>query len=125
MTLASGIPILSALTLTAQAANDAKLSEILTRLSRSVASGASLHHAMGTSAYFPILMIQMVKIGEESGMLCDMLDKMADFLEKEVNQITYQISKLLEPLIMMILGVLIGGLVIGMYLPIFKLGNLL
>src|SRR3990167_7380241 len=68
-------------------------------------------------------MIQMIKIGEETGKLDDMLDKTADFIESDIDQMTAQLSKMIEPLIMLFLGVLIGGIVIGMYLPIFKLGT--
>jgi type IV pilus assembly protein PilC len=74
---------------------------------------------------FPDLMLQMIKIGEESGMLIDMLNKTADFFEADIDQFILQFGQLLEPLIMIVLGVLIGGLVISMYLPIFKLGSVL
>jgi type IV pilus assembly protein PilC len=72
---------------------------------------------------FPNLVIQMVQIGEESGSLDAMLGKVADFFEEEVDEAVAALSSLMEPLIMVILGVLIGGLVVAMYLPIFKLGS--
>jgi type IV pilus assembly protein PilC len=75
--------------------------------------------------YFPQFMIQMVKIGEESGMLGGLLNKLADIYESDIDHLARQFSQLLEPLIILVLGVLIGGLVIGMYLPIFKLGAIL
>jgi type IV pilus assembly protein PilC len=78
---------------------------------------------MVNSAVFPNMVTQMVAIGEESGALDAMLGKVADFFEDEVDQAVASLSSLMEPLIMVVLGVLIGGLVIAMYLPIFKLGS--
>ena len=77
---------------------------------------------MQNSEVFPHMVVQMVAIGEESGALDQMLSKVADFYEAEVDEAVESLSSLMEPLIMAILGVLIGGLVIAMYLPIFKLG---
>jgi type IV pilus assembly protein PilC len=74
---------------------------------------------------FPTMLVQMVKIGEESGSLEHMLEKIAEFYEADINNSINSISHLLEPLIIMILGVLIGGIVIAMYLPIFKLGTVI
>jgi len=79
--------------------------------------------SMQNTAIFPNMVIQMVSIGEESGALDSMLSKVADFYEAEVDNAVDAMSSLLEPLIMVILGVLVGGLVIAMYLPIFKLGS--
>ena len=123
LTFASGIPITDALRLTANACGHRELAATITLLRSKISTGLQLHHAMEMSALFPILMIQMVKIGEESGMLEHMLDKIADFFESDIDQLVNRIGQLVEPLIMLVLGVLIGGLVIGMYLPIFKLGN--
>jgi type IV pilus assembly protein PilC len=78
---------------------------------------------MQNADVFPNLVIQMVQIGEESGSLDAMLGKVADFFEEEVDEAVSALSSLMEPLIMVILGVLIGGLVVAMYLPIFKLGS--
>ncbi len=126
MTFAAGMPINEALKLAAQATGSAEFSTVWVKsLRRHINSGLPLHHAMQTLSYFPDLMIQMTKIGEESGMLVNMLNKVADFLEADINQLINHLNQLLEPLIMLGLGVLIGGLVIGMYLPIFKLGNAL
>jgi type IV pilus assembly protein PilC len=126
MTFAAGMPINEALKLAADASESAEGSTVWAeKLRRHINSGLPLHHAMETLRYFPELMIQMTKIGEESGMLVNMLHKAADFLEADINQLINHLNQLLEPLIMLGLGVLIGGLVIGMYLPIFKLGNAL
>jgi type IV pilus assembly protein PilC len=78
---------------------------------------------MQNSNVFPNMAIQMTSIGEESGALDDMLSKVADFYEREVDEAVDALSSLMEPLIMVVLGVLIGGIVIAMYLPIFKLGS--
>ena len=82
-----------------------------------------MHLAMDNSKLFPSMVIQMVAIGEESGTLEKMLGKVADFYEEAVDNAVDSLSSLLEPIIMSILGVLVGGLVIAMYLPIFKLGS--
>jgi len=78
---------------------------------------------MQRSNLFPNMVLQMTAIGEESGALDDMLDKVADFYEEEVDNAVAALSSLLEPMIMVILGVLIGGLVVAMYMPIFKMGQ--
>jgi type IV pilus assembly protein PilC len=87
-----------------------------------VATGQQLQFAMGQTGLFPNMVEQMVAIGEESGALDTMLNKVADFYEQEVDDAVDALSSLLEPLIMSILGILIGGLVVAMYLPIFKMG---
>ncbi len=88
-----------------------------------VSTGRQLQAAMRDVNLFPPMVVQMVAIGEEAGSLDEMLSKVADFYEQEVNDAVDSMSSLLEPLIMAILGVLVGGLVIAMYLPIFKLGS--
>ena len=88
-----------------------------------IATGTQIEAAMRDSGVFPNMVIQMVAIGEESGALDQMLGKVADWYEQEVDDAVDSLTSLLEPLIMAILGVLIGGLVIAMYLPIFKMGQ--
>ena len=83
----------------------------------------SLTNAMQNTNVFPNMVIQMVSIGEESGSLDSMLSKVADFFEAEVDDAVDALSSLIEPLIIVILGVLVGGMVVAMYLPIFKLGQ--
>lgn len=121
----AGIPINDALKLSMDSSIHTEFSKIISQVGQSVNAGFQLHQAMESSNFFPAFMIQMVKIGEESGMLDFMLKKIAESMEAEIDQLITQLSQLLEPLIMIILGVLIGGLIIGMYLPIFKLGNTL
>ena len=87
-----------------------------------VSTGTSLTVAMQNANVFPNMVIQMVSIGEESGQLDAMLSKVADFFEAEVDDAVEAMSSLMEPLIMVVLGTLIGGMVVAMYLPIFKLG---
>jgi len=121
LTLTAGIPLTDALLLTSSLDQD--FHPTLRHLQTKIRSGLQLHRAMETLPCFPLLMIQMIKVGEESGKLEHMLDKLADFFESDIDQLLHQLTQLLEPLIMIVLGVLIGGLVMGMYLPIFKLGS--
>jgi len=92
------------------------------KIQSEVSIGTSLTSAMQSSELFPNMVNQMVAIGEESGALDSMLSKVADFFEAEVDDAVEALSSLMEPMIMVVLGVLIGGMVIAMYLPIFKLG---
>ena len=93
------------------------------RIKEEISTGTQMHLAMDNTKLFPSMVIQMVAIGEESGTLEKMLGKVADFYEEAVDNSVDSLSSLLEPIIMSILGVLVGGLVIAMYLPIFKLGS--
>ena len=88
-----------------------------------ISSGTQLQLAMAQTALFPPMAVQMVAIGEESGALDGMCEKVAEFYEDEVDNMVDNLSSLLEPLIMAVLGVLVGGLIVAMYLPIFKLGS--
>lgn len=123
LTFAAGMPITEALKLAGSASDHIEFANIVAKLHGKISAGLQLHHGMAAFPYFPALMVQMIKIGEESGMLEHMLTKIADFLESDIDNLINHFSKLLEPLIMVVLGVLIGGLIIGMYLPIFKLGS--
>lgn len=119
---AAGVPLVEALDSVGGASGNAVYLEATRRIQTEVSTGTSLTTAMQNADVFPAMVTQMVAIGEESGALDDMLGKVADFYEAEVDDAVASISSLMEPLIMAILGVLIGGLVIAMYLPIFKLG---
>ncbi len=92
-------------------------------IQKEVSTGSSLTVSMQNTAIFPNMVIQMVSIGEESGALDSMLSKVADFYEAEVDDAVEALSSLMEPMIMVVLGTLIGGMVIAMYLPIFKMGQ--
>ncbi len=120
---AAGVPLVESLDSVGGAAGNAVYLDATKRIQTEVSTGTSLTVAMQNSDVFPNMVTQMVSIGEESGSLDNMLGKVADFYEDEVDEAVSSLSSLMEPLIMVILGVLIGGLVIAMYLPIFKLGS--
>jgi type IV pilus assembly protein PilC len=119
---AAGVPLVEALTSVAGAAGNHVYKLATQQIQNEVSTGSSLTVAMQNALVFPSMVIQMVSIGEESGQLDSMLGKIADFYEAEVDDAVEALSSLMEPLIMVVLGVLIGGMVIAMYLPIFKLG---
>ena len=120
---AAGVPLVESLDSVGGAAGNAVYLDATKKIQNEVSTGTSLTVAMQNSDVFPNMVTQMVSIGEESGSLDNMLGKVADFYEAEVDEAVASLSSLMEPLIMVILGVLIGGLVIAMYLPIFKLGS--
>jgi type IV pilus assembly protein PilC len=120
---AAGVPLVEALDSVGGASGNAVYLDATRRIQNEVSTGTSLTAAMQNANVFPSLVTQMVAIGEESGALDGMLSKVADFFEEEVDEAVGALASLMEPLIMVILGVLIGGLVIAMYLPIFKLGS--
>ncbi|KQW91564.1 type II secretion system protein F [Massilia sp. Root418] len=120
---AAGVPLVESLDSVGGASGNIVYLEATRRIQKEVSTGTSLTVAMQNADVFPNMVTQMVSIGEESGSLDAMLGKVADFFEDEVDEAVASLSSLMEPLIMVILGVLIGGLVIAMYLPIFKLGS--
>jgi type IV pilus assembly protein PilC len=119
---AAGVPLVEALESVSGATGNVVYSDAVLMIRDSVATGQQLTFAMNQTGLFPNMVEQMVAIGEESGSLDAMLSKVADFYEQEVDDAVDALSSLLEPLIMSILGILIGGLVVAMYLPIFKMG---
>ncbi|WP_456373288.1 type II secretion system F family protein [Thiolapillus sp.] len=119
---AAGVPMVEALDSVAGATGSIVYGNAVKEMRDDIATGQSLRLAMEQQDLFPHMVKQMVAIGEESGALDEMLGKVADFYEEEVDNAVDSLSSLLEPLIMAILGVLVGGLVVAMYLPIFKLG---
>ena len=120
---AAGVPLVEALDSVGGASGNDVYLEATKKIQTEVSTGTSLTISMQNANVFPNMVIQMVQIGEESGSLDAMLGKVADFFEEEVDEAVAALSSLMEPLIMVILGVLIGGLVIAMYMPIFKLGS--
>jgi type IV pilus assembly protein PilC len=120
---AAGVPLVEALDSVGGASGNNVYLEATKKIQLEVSTGTSLTVAMQNASVFPNMVTQMVSIGEESGALDGMLGKVADFFEEEVDEAVGALSSLMEPLIMVVLGVLIGGLVIAMYLPIFKLGS--
>ncbi|WP_257280492.1 type II secretion system F family protein [Endozoicomonas sp. ISHI1] len=122
-TFAAGVPLVDALDSVAGAAGNVVYFDATQRIKEDVSSGQQLQFAMRNSGIFPAMAVQMVAIGEESGALDEMLDKVATFYEDEVDNMVDGLTSLMEPLIMSVLGVLVGGLIIAMYLPIFQLGS--
>ena len=122
-TFAAGVPLIDALESTAGATNNVVYEEAVLKIRDDVATGQQLQFAMRATNKFPSMAIQMVAIGEESGALDAMLDKVATHYENEVDNAVDGLTSMMEPLIMAILGVLVGGLVIAMYLPIFQMGS--
>ncbi|MGZ5571027.1 MAG: type II secretion system F family protein [Usitatibacter sp.] len=120
---AAGVPLVESLDSVAGAAGNYVYYEATKRVQSEVSTGTGLTVAMTNSGVFPNMVLQMVAIGEESGALDAMLSKVADFFEQEVDEAVESLSSLMEPAIMVILGGLIGGIVIAMYLPIFKMGQ--
>lgn len=120
---AAGVPLVEALDSVSGAVGNVVYRKATERIRDEVATGQQLQTTLQQAGLFPNIVIQMVAIGEESGSLDAMLGKVADFFEEEVDNLVDALTSLLEPLIMSVLGVLVGGLVVSMYLPIFKLGS--
>ncbi|NOX08957.1 MAG: type II secretion system F family protein [Gammaproteobacteria bacterium] len=120
---AAGVPLVEALQNVAGATGNVVYTNAILAMKDEVSTGTQLQEAMTSADVFPNMVIQMVAIGEESGSLDHMLGKVADFYEQEVDDAVDGLSSLLEPIIMAVLGVLVGGLIIAMYLPIFKMGS--
>jgi type IV pilus assembly protein PilC len=120
---AAGVPLVESLDSVAGAAGNYVYYEATKRIQQEVSSGTALTAAMTNSGVFPPMVLQMVAIGEESGALDSMLSKVADFFEQEVDEAVESLSSLMEPMIMVVLGGLIGTIVVAMYLPIFKMGQ--
>jgi type IV pilus assembly protein PilC len=119
---AAGVPLVESLDAVGGASGNAVFVAATRKIQTEVSTGTSLTNAMTNSALFPTMVLQMTQIGEESGSLDNMLGKIADYFEREVDESVAALSSLLEPIIIVFLGVVIGGLVVAMYLPIFKLG---
>ncbi|MDC0661780.1 type II secretion system F family protein [Marinobacter sp. SS21] len=122
-TFASGVPLVEALDSVAGATGNAVYRDAVTSIKDQVSSGTQLQAAMRQSDVFPVMAVQLTAIGEESGNLDSMLEKVADHYESVVDDMVDNLTALMEPMIMAVLGVLVGGLIIGMYLPIFQMGQ--
>lgn len=120
---AAGVPLVEAMDSVAGATGNIVYEDATMRMQEDTSRGVQLNVAMQTTQIFPNMVVQMTRIGEESGRLEEMLGKVADYYEEQVDNLVDTLSKQIEPLIMAVLGVLVGGLVIAMYLPIFKLGS--
>jgi type IV pilus assembly protein PilC len=122
-TFAAGVPLVEALDSVAGATGNVVFRNAVQKVKQDVSTGMQLNFSMRSSGVFPMLAVQMTAIGEESGALDSMLDKVATYYEDEVDNMVDSLTALMEPMIMAVLGVIVGGLVIAMYLPIFQLGN--
>ncbi|TWH76321.1 type IV pilus assembly protein PilC [Azomonas agilis] len=122
-TFAAGVPLVEALDSVGGVAGNIVFRQAIDKIRTDVASGMQLNYAMRATNLFPAMAVQMTAIGEESGALDEMLDKAASFYEAEVDHKVDNLTTLMEPMIMSVLGVLVGGLIIAMYLPIFQLGG--
>jgi type IV pilus assembly protein PilC len=118
---ASGVPILTGLDITAKTAGNKVVEEAVLKTRANIAEGKTIAAPLQASGVFPPMVVQMISVGEQSGALDAMLEKIADFYEGEVDQAVANLTALLEPLLMVFLGVVVGGVIIAMYLPIFKL----
>jgi len=120
---AAGTPLVEALDSVGGAAGNSVYAQATTKIQQEVSTGTSLTTAMTNANLFPSMVLQMCAIGEESGSIDHMLGKAAEFYEQEVDDMVAGLSSLMEPIIIVFLGVIIGGIVVSMYLPIFKLGQ--
>jgi type IV pilus assembly protein PilC len=120
---AAGVPLVEALDSVGGAAGNYVYASATKQIQQEVSTGTALTVAMQNANVFPTMVLQMCSIGEETGALDSMLGKVADFYEAEVDDAVEALSSLMEPMIMVVLGTLIGGMVIAMYLPIFKIGQ--
>lgn len=122
-TFAAGVPLVEALDSVAGATGNVVFRDAVNKVKQDVSTGMQLNFSMRSTGVFPMLAVQMTAIGEESGALDSMLDKVATYYEDEVDNMVDSLTSLMEPMIMAFLGVIVGGLVIAMYLPIFQLGS--
>ena len=122
--LTSGVPILTALNICSKTAGNKVVELEVLKARISISEGKQMADTLSESVVFPAMVTQMIGVGESSGALDTMLNKIADFYEEEVDNSVGAMKQLIEPLMILFLGVIIGGLVIAMYLPIFKLGSI-
>lgn len=123
--LSSGVPIIDALTICAKTSGNKVVEREVNGIRQSISEGKTLAEPLQNSAIFPPMVVQMINVGETTGALDTMLGKIADFYEAEVENAVNGMKQLIEPIMILVLGTLIGGLVIAMYLPIFKLGSVM
>ena len=119
--IASGVPILTGLDITAKTAGNKVVEEAIMKTRGSIAEGKTIAAPLQTSGVFPPMVVQMISVGEQTGALDSMLEKIADFYDAEVDQAVTNMTALIEPILMVFLGVVVGGMIVAMYLPIFKL----
>ena len=123
--MSSGVPILDALLITARTAGNMVVERAVLATRVSISEGNTIADPLTKSGVFPSMVCHMIAVGEQTGALDAMLNKIADFYEDEVDNMVNNLTTLMEPLVILLLGVIIGGLVVSMYLPIFKLGSVI
>jgi type II secretory pathway component PulF len=121
MMLASGVPLIQALEIVAESSNNWKIEQAIYSVQESVRQGRSFAGPLAKAEVFPTMVSQMVSVGEESGTLAEMLESIADFYENEVQTATEQLTSTIEPILLVVIGIVVGGMVISLYLPIFTL----
>jgi len=121
--VSSGVPILDGLNITAKASGNKVLEEAILKTRASISEGKTIAEPLSEASVFPGMVVQMIGVGESTGSLDAMLNKIADFYDEEVDATVAALTSLLEPLMMVVLGVLIGGMMVAMYLPIFKMAT--
>jgi len=119
--IASGVPILDGLDITAKTAGNKVVEEAIMKTRVSITEGKTIADPLKTSGVFPPMVVQMISVGEQAGALDSMLEKIADFYDAEVDQAVANLTALIEPILMVFLGVVVGGMIVAMYLPIFKM----
>jgi type IV pilus assembly protein PilC len=122
--LTSGVAILEALEIVAKTSGNKTIESAIFKVRSGIAEGRTMADPLVESGVFPSMVCQMIAVGESTGALDTMLEKIADFYDEEVDQAVTNLTAMIEPIMMVFLGVTIGGLVISMYLPIFKMGSL-
>jgi type IV pilus assembly protein PilC len=123
--VSSGVPILEALDIVARSAGNKVIEKALLKARSSISQGKTISEPLEESKIFPVMVTQMIQVGESSGELDTMLNKIADFYDDDVDAAVATMTSMLEPILMVVLGSLIGGLVIAMYLPIFRMAAVL
>jgi len=121
--LSSGVPVLDALQICARTAGNKVVERDVQRARIAISEGKSMVEPLSESAVFPPMVVQMIGVGESTGSMDAMLQKIADFYEDEVDNAVGAMKQLIEPIMILVLGVIVGGLVVAMYLPIFKMGS--
>ncbi len=121
--LASGVPILDALNVVARTAGNKVIELAVFRVTDAISEGRTIAEPLQETGVFPGMVVQMINVGEATGALDTMLEKIADFYDEEVDQAVTNLTEMIEPFMLVFLGVVIGGLVISMYLPIFKMAG--
>jgi len=121
--VSSGVPIIDGLEITARTAGNKVVEGAVLSIISSIKEGQTIAEPLGRQAIFPPMVVQMIEVGENAGALDAMLNKIADFYDQEVDTAVAALTKLMEPMLMVFLGTIIGGMVVAMYLPIFKLAG--